>query len=78
MLSCWLSRQRAHLPVKETRVWVRKVPWRRKCQPSPVYLPGKPHGQRSLVGTVHGVARVRHARAHRHRALGKTDEQSCL
>ena len=25
-------------------------PWRRKWQPSPVFLPGKPHGWRSLVG----------------------------
>ena len=29
---------------------VRKIPWRRKWQPSPVFLPGKFHGQRSLVG----------------------------
>ena len=21
--------------------WVRKVPWRRKCQPTPVFLPGE-------------------------------------
>ena len=28
---------------------VRKIPWRRKWQPSPVYLPGKSHGQRSLA-----------------------------
>ena len=27
--------------------------WRRKWQPTPVFLPGKSHGQRSLVGTVH-------------------------
>ena len=25
-------------------------PWRRKWQPTPVFLPGKPHGQRSLAG----------------------------
>ena len=25
-------------------------PWRRKCQPTPVFLPGKFHGQRNLVG----------------------------
>ena len=25
-------------------------PWRRKWQPSPVFLPGKSHGRRSLVG----------------------------
>ena len=27
-----------------------KIPWRRKWQSIPVLLPGKPHGQRSLVG----------------------------
>jgi len=30
--------------------WVRKIPWRRKWQPTSVFLPGKSHGQRSLVG----------------------------
>ena len=30
--------------------WVRKIPWRRKWQPNPVFLPGKSHGQRSLAG----------------------------
>ena len=30
--------------------WVGKIPWRRKQQPAPVFLPGKSHGQRSLVG----------------------------
>ena len=29
--------------------WVGKIPWRRKWQCSPVLLPGKFHGQRSLV-----------------------------
>ena len=29
--------------------WVRKIPWRRKWQPTPVLLPGKSHGQRNLV-----------------------------
>ena len=32
----------------------------RKWQPTPVFLPGKSRGQRSLVGTVHRVTRVRH------------------
>ena len=27
-----------------------RIPWRRKCQPPPVFLPGESHGQRSLVG----------------------------
>ena len=30
--------------------WVRKILWGRKWQPTPVPLPGKPHGRRSLVG----------------------------
>ena len=30
--------------------WVRKIPWRRAWQPTPVVLPGESHGQRSLVG----------------------------
>ena len=30
--------------------WVGKIPWRRKWQPTPVCLPGKFHGQRSLAG----------------------------
>ena len=29
---------------------VSKIPWRRAWQPTPVFLPGKSHGQRSLVG----------------------------
>ena len=27
----------------------RSIPWRRKWQPTPVFLPGESHGQRSLV-----------------------------
>ena len=30
--------------------WVRKIPWKRKWQPTPVSLPGKSHGQRSMAG----------------------------
>ena len=29
--------------------WVGKIPWSRKWQPTLVFLPGKSHGQRSLV-----------------------------
>ena len=38
--------------MRETRFdpWVGKIPWRRKWQPTPVFLPGKSHGWRSLVG----------------------------
>ena len=30
--------------------WVRKISWRRKWQIAPVFLPGKSHGQRRLMG----------------------------
>ena len=30
--------------------WVRKIPWRRRWQPTPVFLPGNSHGWRSLAG----------------------------
>ena len=35
--------------------WVRKIPQRREWQPTPVFLPGESHGQKSLVG--YGVAK---------------------
>ena len=34
----------------EFSLWVGKIPWRRKWQPTPVFVPGKSHGQRGLVG----------------------------
>ena len=41
--------------------WVRKIPWRRLWQPTPGFLPGKSHGQRSLVGySPRGGKRVKH------------------
>ena len=38
--------------VQETRVipWVRKIPWWREWLPTPVFLPGELHEQRSLAG----------------------------
>ena len=43
--------------VQETQVWflggkdlLEKIPWRREWLPTPVFLPGEFHGQRSLVG----------------------------
>ena len=39
------------LPSRRRRCdpWGRKIPWRRKWQSIPVFLPGKAHGQRSLL-----------------------------
>ena len=55
---------RAH--VRHERIWLRscwedsgvvgKIPWRRKWQPSPVFLTEKFHGQRARQATVHRVA----------------------
>ena len=30
--------------------WIGKIPWAKAWQPTPVFLPREPHGQRSLVG----------------------------
>ena len=30
--------------------WIGKIPWKTARQPSPVFLPGESHGQRSLAG----------------------------
>ena len=37
--------------------WVRKIPWKSKWQPTPVFLPGEFHGERSLEATSYGVAK---------------------
>ena len=37
------------------KTWVGKISWERQWQPTPVFLPGEFHGQRSLESTVHGV-----------------------
>ena len=51
--ACLVAQLVKNLPaVQET--WVRslvgKMPWRRKWQPTPVFLSGASHGQRSLMG----------------------------
>ena len=39
--------------------WIRKIPWRRKWQPTPLFLHGEFHGQRSLMAKVHGATKSR-------------------
>ena len=41
-------------------LWVGKIPWRRARQPTPGFLPGESHGQRSLEGHSSLGCRVRH------------------
>ena len=43
---CLFRRQKRH----GFSPWVRKIPWRRAWQTTPVFLPGESHGQWSLVG----------------------------
>jgi len=47
-----IKSQTAMQETQEIRVdpWVRMIPWRRKWQPTLVFLPEKSHGQRSLAG----------------------------
>ena len=35
--------------------WVRKIPWKRKWQPTPVFLPGKSMDREAWQATVYGV-----------------------
>ena len=48
----WLSGKESAWQFRRCRLnpWFRKIPWRRKWQPTPVCLPGKSHGWRRLVG----------------------------
>ena len=51
----WLSAKESGCQCKRHKrqgfdPWVGKIPWRGKWQPTPVFLPGKSHGQKSLVG----------------------------
>ena len=48
--SIWLSDSLCRSQRRRLRFRVRKVSWRRKWQPTPVFFPGKSHGQRSLAG----------------------------
>ena len=45
-LTCQCKRHKRH----GCDPWVRKIPWRRAWQTTPVFLPGEPHGQRSRAG----------------------------
>ena len=48
----WLSREESASQHRRLRFhpWVGKIPWKRKWQSIPVFLPGKSHGQRRLAG----------------------------
>ena len=73
----WLSGWRICLQYRRHRrwrfdPWAGKIPWRRKWQPSPVFLLEKSHGQRSLAGCSPwdykelNVTEVTHTHTHTH------------
>ena len=47
---CLSSRESTCSPGAPDDIWVRKIDWTRAWQPTPVFLPGECHGQRSLAG----------------------------
>ena len=60
----WLSGKEPSCQCKrckgcKSNPWVRKIPWRMKWQPTPLFLSGEAHGQRSLVSySLWGCKRV--------------------
>ena len=46
--------------------WIKKIPWKRKLHLTPVFLPGKSWGQKTLVGYNPWSLRVRQAWAYTH------------
>ena len=44
--TCQCRRHKRH----RFNLWVRKIPWRRAWQPTPVFLHGEPQGHRNLAG----------------------------
>ena len=58
--------------------WVRKILWRRKWQPTPVFLPGKSHGQRNLVGYSPWDCKEVDATEHTHMLGSANSSAPCL
>ena len=46
--------------------WVGKIPWKRKCWPTPVFSPGESHRQRSVVDQSPGGRKESHMTEHTH------------
>ena len=62
-------------------MWVRKIPWRRAWQPTPIFLPGEFYGQGSLVGYSPQACKeldTTEATEHRHIVLVSLHIYTCL
>ena len=70
----WLSGKESVYQCSRSRCgfnpWVGKIPWRRKWQPTPVFLPGESHGRRSLACCSPWGRRVGQDWATEHASLG--------
>ena len=55
-----------HLQCRRCRfsLWVRKILWKKKWQPTAKFLPGKSHGQRSLAGYSPWIRKEKRVRHH--------------
>ena len=51
---------------QELNPWVGNIPWSRKWQPSPVFLPRNFHGQRRLVGYSPWGRKASNSTEHKH------------
>ncbi|CAN0569506.1 unnamed protein product [Rangifer tarandus platyrhynchus] len=62
LLPWWLSGEESncHYGRCGFNPWVGKISWRRKWQPTPVFLPGEFHGRGAWQATVHGVTESTH------------------
>ena len=62
-IKVWLSGKEPACQCKrlEFNPWVRKIPWRRDWQPTPVFLPGNSMDRGAWQAADHGVAGVRQA-----------------
>ena len=63
---CWRCERCGFSP------WIGKIPWRRKWKPTPVFLFGKFHGQRSLVGYRSWDPKELDATEHKHTTIRTT------
>ena len=62
ILPWWLSGKESACQCRRHRrrgfdPWVGKIPWRKKWQPTPLFLPGKFHGWDACRAAVHGVTK---------------------
>ena len=58
--------------------WIRKIPWRRAWQPTPVFLPRESRGQRSLAGYSHkelDTIDCAYTHTHTHTGLERREER---